>query len=269
MTQRLTVRRWPCLPRGWPDVVWQLALFLGAYLGYEVVRGLVGVNGYKPFGDATRIIGFERSLHVFWEPAIQSWVMRHARWLLGIADWTYINAHFVLSAGALAFIYLRRNDSFDFVRNMFMIAMLIALVGYSVFPTAPPRLMPEWGFTDAIQQATGMTIEHGVSGALLNAYAAVPSMHVCFALMIGLPMSRLVRLRAFQVLWRAYPLFIAFVVVVTGNHYFTDVFLGALTAGVAALLSKELLARARPEAWTFSGLVVPSVSPAGRREWSL
>ena len=143
----------------------------GAYGAYEVVRGLVGVNGYKPFGDATRIIGFERSLHVFWEPAIQSWVMSHTHWLLDIADWTYLNAHFALTFGALAFIYLRRNDSFYFVRNMFMIAMLIALVGYSIFPTAPPRLMPEWGFTDAIQQATHVTVEHGVGGALLNAYA--------------------------------------------------------------------------------------------------
>jgi membrane-associated phospholipid phosphatase len=235
-------------------VVRQLALFAGAYGAYEVVRGLVGVNGYKPFGDATKIIGFERSLHIFWEPAIQSWVTSHTHWLLEIADWTYINAHFALTAGALAFIYLRRNDSFYFVRNMFMVAMLIALVGYSVFPTAPPRLMPEWGFTDAIQQATNVTIEHGVSGALLNAYAAVPSMHVAFALMIGLPMGRLVRHRLLRVLWRVYPLFIAFVVIATGNHYFTDVFLGALTAGVAALLSKQLLARARPEVWTFSGL---------------
>jgi membrane-associated phospholipid phosphatase len=254
MTRRLTLPQWLCLPHGRRDVVRQLALFAGAYGAYEVVRGLVGVNGYKPFGDATRIIGFERSLHVFWEPAIQSWVMSHTHWLLAVADWTYINAHFALTFGALAFIYVRRNDSFYFVRNMFMIAMLVALVGYGVFPTAPPRLLPYWGFTDAIQQATNVTIEHGVSGALLNAYAAIPSMHVCFALMIGLPMSRLVRRRVFQVLWRIYPVFITFVVIATGNHYFTDVFLGALTAGIAAVLSQKLLARARPEVWTFSGL---------------
>lgn len=254
MTQRLTLPTWLHLPRGWRDVLRQLALFAGAYAGYEIVRGLVGVHGYKPFGDATRIISFERSLHVFWEPSIESWVMGHAHWLLDIADWTYINAHFVVTIGALVFIYLRRNDSFYFVRNMFMIAMLIALVGYSVFPTAPPRLMPEWGFTDAVQQATHMTIENGAGGALLNAYAAVPSMHVCFALMIALPMSQLVRRRCFRILWRIYPAFIAFVVIATGNHYFTDVFLGALTAAIAALLSKQLLARARPELWTFSGI---------------
>lgn len=241
------------LPHGWSDVFKQLMMFAVAYAGYEVVRGLVGVTGYKPFGDATRIIDFERSLHIFVEPTIQSWVQSHAHWLLDVSDWTYINAHFVLTVAALVFIYLRRNDSFYFVRNMFMISMLIALVGYSLYPTAPPRLMQQWGFTDAIQQSTGITIEHGAAGSLLNAYAAVPSMHVCFALMVGIPMSRLVHNRVARSLWMIYPLFIVFVVVATGNHYLTDVFLGALTAAVSAMLSKHLLARARPDVWGFAG----------------
>jgi membrane-associated phospholipid phosphatase len=243
------------LPHGWFDVLRQIGMFAIAYGGYELVRGLVGVtDSYRPFGNATRIIDFERTLHVFVEPQIQAWVVSHAHWLLDIADWTYINAHFALTVGVLAFIYLRRNDSFYFVRNTFMIAMLIALVGYSLYPTAPPRLMPQWGFTDAIQQFTGVTVEKGASGALLNAYAAVPSMHVCFALMIGIPMSRLVRSRVARVLWRIYPAFITFVVVATGNHYFTDVALGALTAGISAVLAKQLLARARPDAWAFAGV---------------
>ena len=90
------------------------------------------------------------------------------------------------------------------------------------------------------------------SSALLNLYAAVPSMHVCFALMVGIPMSRLRRRRAARIAWRIYPLLITFVVVATGNHYFTDVFLGALTAGVSALIANRLLARARPDVWTFT-----------------
>jgi membrane-associated phospholipid phosphatase len=77
-------------------------------------------------------------------------------------------------------------------------------------------------------------------------------MHVCFAVMTGWPMARLVRRRAAKIAWMLYPVWITFVVVATGNHYFTDVFLGALTAGVAALLAKQLLARARPDAWAFS-----------------
>jgi membrane-associated phospholipid phosphatase len=153
----------------------------------------------------------------------------------------------------LAFIYFRRNSSFYFVRNMFMIAMMIALVGYAVFPTAPPALMGEWHFTDAISQFLGTPhIDgNGATSAFVNIYAAVPSMHVCFAVMTGGTMALLVRRRAAKVAWTLYPLWITFVVVATGNHYLTDVFLGALTAGVAALLAKQLLARARPDAWAF------------------
>jgi len=252
MRRALTARCERILPHGPIDVLRQLSLFALAYAGYQLVRGLVGIGGGRPFADAARIIDLERRLHVFVEPQLQRWVTGQARWLLDLADWTYLNAHFALSAGALTFIYLRRNDSFYFVRNMFMVAMLIALVGYSVFPTAPPRLMTQWGFTDSIQQFTGVNAEQGPSSLLLNAYAAVPSMHVCVALMVGLPMSRLVVSRPARLLWRGYPAFIAFVVVVTANHYFTDVALGALTAGASAVLAKQLLARARPDVWTFS-----------------
>jgi membrane-associated phospholipid phosphatase len=239
------------LPHGWTDLIRQLAMFGAAYGAYQLVRGLVGSGGYKPWGDAMRIIDLERTLHVFIEPSIQSWA-QNQRVLMDVADWTYLNSHYIVTLGALAFIYLRRNTTFYFVRNMFMIAMGIALVLYAVYPTAPPRLLPEWGFTDSIQQFTGVTIEHGPSSAFLNAYAAVPSMHVCFALMIGVPMARLVRHLYAKLLWRLYPLMIVFVVIATGNHYLTDVFLGAVTAGAAALLASRLLARARPDAWSFA-----------------
>jgi membrane-associated phospholipid phosphatase len=239
------------LPRGWVDVVRQVSLFAGAYLLYQVVRGLVDGNDVaKASWNATKVINLERTLHVFIEPSIQAWALNE-QWLMDIADWTYLNAHYIITLAALVFIYLRRNDSFYFVRNMFMIAMLIALVGYALYPTAPPRLMPEWGFTDAIQQFTGVTAEHGPSSALLNLYAAIPSMHVCFSLMIGWPMSRFVKHRIACVAWLLYPLFITFVVIATGNHYLTDVVLGIFTAGVSALLAGKLLARARPDVWAF------------------
>ena len=254
MLRELRARRDQILPNGPLDAARQLSLFVIAYLGYQIVRGLAGVGGIRPFSDATRIIDLERRLHVFIEPDIQRWATLHAHWLLDLADWTYLNAHFALTAAALVYIYLRRNDSFYFVRNMFVVAMLIALIGYCLYPTAPPRLMPQWGVSDSVRQFTGVDAEQGAAGLLLNPYAAVPSMHVCFALMIALPMSRLVHGRVARVLWSSYPLLIAFVVVVTGNHYFTDVVLGALTAGLSAALAKQLLARARPDVWAFAGV---------------
>jgi membrane-associated phospholipid phosphatase len=242
------------LPRGWGDVARQLALVVGVYVLYQLVNGLIADgNPYKPFGDAVKIIDLERALHVFVEPSIQAWALNN-RWLIDAADWAYLYSHYVITAGVLAFIYFRRNRSFYFVRNMFAIAMLIALIGYAVFPTAPPALMPEWGFTDAISQFLGVShIDgNGAASAFVNVYAAVPSMHVCFAVMTGWPMSRLVRRRWAKIAWMLYPLWITFVVVATGNHYLTDVFLGALTAGAAAMLAKQLLARARPDLWAFS-----------------
>jgi membrane-associated phospholipid phosphatase len=254
MRRRLRSIETRVLPRGWLDAVRQLLLGGAAYMLYQLVRAIVVGNplspGYKPFGDATKIINFERLLHVFVEPSIQAWTLK-AHWLMDIADWTYLNAHYLVSIGAIVFIYLRRNDSFYFVRNMFMISMAIALIGYAVYPTAPPRLLPEWGFTDTIQQFTGITVERGAGSALLNLYAAVPSMHVCFALMIGIPMARLVRRWPAKLAWRLYPVLIMFVVVATGNHYVTDVFLGGLTAAVSAVLADRVLARLRPDVWSF------------------
>jgi ABC-type Co2+ transport system permease subunit len=241
------------LPHGWVDLLRQIGLFMVAFLLYDLVRGLVNADGYTPFGNATKVINFERALHVFVEPQVQSWAL-DKHWLMDIADWTYLNGHFLLTLAALVFVYFRRNRSFYFVRNMFLISMGLALIGYSVFPTAPPRLMHEWGFTDSISQflvgGTGW-IDYSKASTFVNSYAAVPSMHVCFATMIGLSMARLVQRRAAKVAWSLYPLFVTFVVVVTANHYFTDVALGVLTAGTSAMLAGRLLARARPEVWAF------------------
>jgi membrane-associated phospholipid phosphatase len=139
---------------------------------------------------------------------------------------------------------------------MFMIAMAIALVGYVVFPTAPPRFMPEWGFIDSVSDITGVRVSHASASmtALFNPYAAVPSMHVAFALMVGWPLARLVRRRALRVAWFLYPFLMAFVIVVTANHFIVDALLGAFTAAVAAY-GARCLARARPGVWRFAAAV--------------
>jgi hypothetical protein len=160
-----------------------------------------------------------------------------------------VNSHFTITTVTLAFLYLRRNDRFYFVRNMFMIAMGIALVGYLVFPTAPPRFLPELGFQDSVAQFTGVDTQ--ASNVLFNPFAAVPSMHVAFALMLGASMASVVRHTWARVLWSVYPLMVTFVVVATANHWWFDGFTGALTAAVSALAARELFARARPEAWSW------------------
>jgi hypothetical protein len=146
---------------------------------------------------------------------------------------------------------------------MFMIAMAIALLGYTAFPTAPPRFFPEWGFIDSVADYAGVKVDsasHSVS-AITNLYAAVPSMHVAFALMIGWSLARLVRNSVARVAWILYPFLMTFVIVVTANHFLVDAMLGALTAGASAY-GATWLARARPSVWRFSA-VAPRLTASG------
>ena len=138
------------------------------------------------------MIRLEQHLGLFIEPAIHTWT-EGQRWLIDSTSWMYVNSHFVITTFTLAFIYLRRNQSFYFIRNMFMVAMGIALVLYAAYPTAPPRFMPEWGFQDSVAEFTGLTSSGSSADALYNPFAAVPSMHVAFALMLGVPMAAMAR----------------------------------------------------------------------------
>ncbi len=237
------------LPHGPLDVIRQVALFAAAYYGYRIVRGAVEGRAAAAFQHARDVIDVERTLHIFVEPSVQSWAAG-SQFVLDAASWVYINAQTSVTVGALAWLYLFRNESFYFVRNMMVTAMAVAIVGYILFPTAPPRFLPEWGFIDTVSDFTNIPQDSAPVNALFNPYAAVPSMHVAFALMIGWPIARLVKWRALKAFWLSYPFLVTFVIVVTGNHFLADAFLGALTAAIAAYTA-VWLARARPAVWRF------------------
>jgi membrane-associated phospholipid phosphatase len=239
--------RW--LPNGWLDALRQLALFAGAYYLYRLVRGFVDGQAGLAFENARTLVDIERSLGLFFEPGLQAWA-RGEEWLLMFANWMYVNSHFVVTTTFLIWLYLARNHAFYFVRNMFMVSMLFALLGYLAYPTAPPRFLPEWGFTDTVANFVGESAEN-TADVLYNPFAAVPSMHVAFALMISIPAIRLVRRRALKVFWAAYPAIVTFVVVVTANHYWLDAVLGAMVAGASAWLATAAFARVRPDAWAW------------------
>ena len=186
---------------------------------------------------------------LFFEPGLQAWA-RSQDWILTGANWMYVNSHFIVTTTFLIWLYLARNSAYYFVRNMFMVAMGLALVLYVAYPAAPPRFMPEWGFTDSVASFVGDSASNTAS-VLYNPFAAVPSMHVAFALMIAVPAVALVRNRVLRVLWAIYPLVVTFVVVVTANHFWIDAALGAIVAAVSAVAASEAFARARPEAWAW------------------
>jgi hypothetical protein len=238
------------LPKGWVDAGLQFLLFFVAYQAYQVVRGITDSGEEAAFANAERLIDIERSLGTYFEPGLQQALLDDASWLIDFANFMYLNSHFVITTGFLAWLYLFRNDHFYFVRNMFMVAMTLALVGYSLYPTAPPRFMPAEGFTDTIAAFTGVAQDSKTASLLVNQYAAVPSMHIAFSLMVAVPAAALSRHALARMMWSTYPLVVFFVIVATGNHFWLDAAAGAAVACVAAVTARQL-AKLRPAAWSW------------------
>ena len=114
---------------------------------------------------------------------------------------------------------------------MFVVSMGLALIGYTLYPTAPPRMFPEYGFVDTINDFSNVNHDSALAKLFINPYAAVPSMHCAFAMMIGATgfdgLPPLVRRKRF---WASWPLLVAWVMIVTANHYWVDVVLGWMVA---------------------------------------
>ena len=237
------------LPRGWSDVFRQLGLFALADVCYETVRGIADGKHDVAFVHGQQIIDFERSTHTFFEPDLQSFFLP-ARWLIDFANQIYMNSQFAITIAFLVWLYLFRNEAFYFVRNMFMASMGLALIGYTLFPTAPPRLFPQYGFVDTITDLSNVNHDSAIVKVFINPYAAVPSMHCAFAIMIGATGVRVSRHWFTRAFWVTWPLLVVWVVIVTANHYWVDAALGAMVAATSAVIAARL-ARARPEQWAF------------------
>jgi len=238
------------LPQGWPDVFGQLVIFICADLLYETARGFADGKREIAFANGQTIIDFERATGTFFEPGFQAMFLP-AQWVIDIANQIYMNSQFAIFIGFLVWLYLRRNETFYFVRNMVIVSMVFAAIGYTLYPTAPPRMFAEYGFIDTINDYSSVNHDSALVKVFINPYAAVPSMHCAFALMIGLTGVQVARHRASRLFWAMWPVLVIWVVIVTANHYWVDAALGAAVAAASALVASRLLARARPESWSF------------------
>lgn len=238
------------LPHGWVDVFRQIGLLVFADLCYETVRGVADGKRSEAIAHGQSVIDLERATHTFFEPSLQS-VFMPAHWVIDFANQIYLNSQFAIVIGFLTWLYLFRNDTFYFVRNMFMVSMAFALIGYSLYPTAPPRMFPQYGFVDTINDFSNVNHDSALAKVLINPYAAVPSMHCAFALMIGVTGVRVTKPWLCRAFWAAWPMLVLWVVIVTGNHYWFDAFLGAGVAAGSAFIAFRL-SRIRPEVWSFN-----------------
>lgn len=239
------------LPRGPLDLLIQFLVIAAAYTAWRYARGAVAPAELgAAFAHGRDLVSIERSLGALIEPDVQSWA-QGAGWAGEVARWGYANLHFKGSVLALAVTYLGYRGSYGFVRNTVIAAMLISVLCYWLYPTAPPRFLGELGL-DGAGAVTGNDARLVDEGdPLFNPVAAVPSMHVGLSLILAWSLALLVPWRLLKAALFAYPLLMTYVVVASGNHYWIDALFGALTAAAAAGVAL-LLARANPD-WAFGG----------------
>jgi membrane-associated phospholipid phosphatase len=219
------------LPRGTTHLCLQFLVWVAFYFAYNITRGLADRNVAAAFDNGEWIARTEARLGTLFEPWLQQAFATPL--MTTLMSYTYWLSQFVVVAVALFWVYLRRHETFAFFRNWLIVANLTGLVCYIVVPTAPPRMLPHWGFTDTL--ATTGSIDHGSVDRLANQYAAMPSLHVMDALIVGLTLFFVVRPPVLRLLWLVWPAWVTFAVLATGNHYWLDIAAGVLIAGLSAL----------------------------------
>jgi membrane-associated phospholipid phosphatase len=223
------------LPRGWSDLGRQVVIWFGFAFLYQLARGFADRNPTKAFADGHAIFNFElRVTHRLYELTFQNFVdQRHL--LETIVSWTYWNSEFTVVGLAVLWVYLRRHDAFVGFRNSVLLANMIGLIGYVLFPAAPPRLLGV-GFVDQHRD--------GLVRLAANPYAAMPSLHAADALIVAVVMVSVCRSWWAKTLWAAWPLWVWFCVMATGNHFWLDCAAGVLVAliALAAVYSGRLRA---------------------------
>ena len=239
------------LPRGWRDFARQLAIWFGFLLAYQVARGIADRNPTRAFENGLWVISVEEKVTDLFELTVQN-LANSSGVLTAVVSWTYWNSEFTVVGLVLLWVYLRRHEHFVRLRNWILLANAVGLVGYVLLPTAPPRMFPTFGFADTLAQFGGLNHGSGLVEIAANPYAAMPSLHAADALIVGVCLASVVRRRWAKALWLAWPAWVAFAVMATGNHFWLDILAGLLVALIAAPIAYrgDLLRRRRARAAT-------------------
>ncbi|MFD7222131.1 phosphatase PAP2 family protein [Streptomyces sp. NPDC056730] len=246
-----------------PPLVRELLLVAGLFLVYKLGRQAATGRTGEAFRNADRVWDWERALHLPGEGSVQG-VLLDSGTLVHLANTYYATVHFPATVLFLGWLYWRRPGHYLWARRVLSVLTGAALALHLLMPLAPPRLLAASGLVDT-GQVYGPTVygESPGTDALANQFAAMPSLHVGWALMVAVGLIAATRSR-WRWLWLLHPLLTLLVVIGTANHYWLD----ALVA-VALLTGTVTVIRApRPRSPRRGSLVarsaaaqLPPVSP--------
>lgn len=221
------------LPRGRADFVRQVAIWFGWALAYQVARGLTRRDAGTALANARAVLDLERDAGLAFELRLQQ-AVRHVDAAITAVNVTYWLSQFVVVGLALLWIYLRRTEWFLLVRDTVIVTNAVGLAVYVLMPTAPPRLLAGEGFVDTLQGEHMLNHGSGIVELAENPYAAMPSLHTADAVIAAVALVLLVRRRWPKVVWACWPAWVAFSLVVSGNHFWIDVVAGAVLVALTA-----------------------------------
>ena len=227
VTDYASTRNEGFFPRGWQHLALQFAIWLGFYGVYQVARGAADRGIGQAFWNGTLVIEFENRFGLLFEPAVQR-LVEGSNFLISATTLTYWLSQFAVVGVTLLWVYFRHHEVFTPFRNWLIGANLLGLVGYIAMPTAPPRLFPEWSFIDTLAEHS--SVDQSSVAALANPYAAMPSLHATDALIVGIVMAGLCKTWPARLVWLAWPAWVSFSVMGTGNHFWLDCAVGFLLA---------------------------------------
>ncbi|MGA5357813.1 bifunctional glycosyltransferase 87/phosphatase PAP2 family protein [Streptomyces purpurascens] len=225
-----------------PNLLLELLLLRVAYAAYSQVRlaatgGSISAGRAEAEEHAWQILGLERALRLDIEHWANHAVVR-TDWLRAFFDFYYESFHFVVPLAVLAVLYWRRPAEYRWARSAIGFATLLALVGFWLYPLAPPRLMPGLGYVDTVHGVQDFSQpDYGTLTDVTNQYAAMPSLHFGWSLWCGVVIAVLARRWWTKALGLLHPLLTGSAIVVTANHWVLDAAGGAVVVGAGFALT--------------------------------
>jgi hypothetical protein len=233
----LTVRNPDAAPaprrtRRSPASLREFALVAVLYACYDAVHALIRGEAPEAVRHARDLLHLEHLLAIDIEHPVNN-VLEQAVPIAVAACFFYASAHFIVTPAVLVWMWLRHAGHYTATRTVLAAVTVLALLGFWLFPTAPPRLVPGAGFHDTLADYSTWGWWAATDSApkplaaVANQFAAFPSLHVAWSLWCGVTLWRYARQPAVRALGAAYPLITALVVVGTANHFALDVLSGA------------------------------------------
>lgn len=223
----VTRMRRPRRPRIWFEV----ALVAVSYWIYSLIRNAVPEQQAAAMNNADWVWHVEHLLGIAVERSVNH-AVNGVTWLIVSMNYYYATLHFVVTVGVLVWLFRRHPGRYGATRTVIFATTGVALVGYYLFPLAPPRLMEGGGFVDTVRvHGTWGSMASGNLADMSNQYAAMPSMHIGWAVWCGVTLAVLAKPVWVRVLGVLYPVTTLVVIVATANHFWLDAVGGVLCLG--------------------------------------